>query len=77
MTSPARSSTPDDLAGKFSGSAADRIAQARATASHLEAVLAAVDTGHLEAAPSEVARLEGATLALRMVSETPSRARPS
>lgn len=76
MTAPARSLAYDALAEKFRGNASERIKQARATASHLELVLAAIDAGHIEATTTEVARLEGANLALRMVSETPRGGRP-
>lgn len=58
------------LGSLFTGPLSERIKQARAAADHLGALLAAIDAGELEAAPTEIARLEGAELALRLVSRT-------
>lgn len=43
------------------------MAQARETAEHLEAVLECIDAGEITATPTEIARLEGADLALRLI----------
>ena len=66
--SAARSLASQALADVFTGSAADRVKRARLTAAHLERLLERIDSGELEATPTEVARLEGADLALRAVS---------
>lgn len=66
----ARSLAYDQLADRFQGRATERIQQAAATAVHLEGVLASIDAGHIDATPTEVARLEGADLALRLVSRS-------
>lgn len=66
----ARSLAYDQLADRFQGSGPARIQQAAATAVHLESVLASIDAGTITATATEIARLEGADLALRLVSRS-------
>ncbi|WP_431840478.1 hypothetical protein [Gordonia hongkongensis] len=68
--SSARSLASQALADVFTGSASDRVKRARLTAVQLERLLERIDSGELEATPTEVARLEGADLALRAISRT-------
>lgn len=75
MTRPQPSLAADALAREFRGDAGHRVRQARSTAVHLEALLECIDAGELEATPTEIARLEGADLALRLVSGS-SKGRP-
>lgn len=55
------------MAGRFQGDAYKHMAQTRETAEHLEAVLECIDAGEITATPTEIARLEGADLALRLI----------
>lgn len=68
---PTPQSTPDltaaGLADRFKGDAHKRMRQARETADHLEAVLECIDAGKITATATEIARLEGADLALRLI----------
>lgn len=59
--------TAAGLADRFKGNASTRIKQAAETAEHLEAVLECIDAGEITATPTEIARLEGADLALRLI----------
>jgi len=59
--------TAEALAREFKGDAHHRIRQATATAEHLETLLEMIDAGEIEATPTEIARLEGADLAFRLV----------
>lgn len=57
-----------DLASRaLTGPPAQRLAQAREVAEHLDGVLANVERGELQASGTEVARMQGAAAALRMV----------
>ncbi|ORM25196.1 hypothetical protein [Williamsia sp. 1135] len=67
---PARSLAAEQLSQTFTGSASERVKRARLVATHLERILERIDSGQLEATPTEVARLEGADLALRAISRT-------
>ena len=74
MSTPTRRNlTAEALAARFDGDPASRVRQARATAGHLEALLASIDAGEIAATPTELARLEGADLALRLVSDPAQR----
>lgn len=76
MTAPTRRSlAADALAARFDGDPANRVRQARTTAGHLEALLESIDAGEVAATPTEIARLEGADLALRLVSDPARRGR--
>ncbi|MFJ3114830.1 hypothetical protein ACIPI2_12650 [Micrococcus luteus] len=70
---PTPQSTPDltaaGLADRFKGDAHKRMRQARETADHLEAVLECIDAGEITATATEIARLEGADLALRLITK--------
>lgn len=59
--------TAAGLASRFQGDAHKRMRQAAETADHLEAVLECIDAGEITATPTEIARLEGADLALRLI----------
>lgn len=67
---PARSLAADQLSQTFTGSAPERVKRARLVAVHLERLLERIDAGEVDASPTEVARLEGADLALRAISRT-------
>ncbi len=59
----------EELRGALAGlTAAQRIKAAREMAERLRVVLAALERGELDATPTEVARLEGAAVALSMLS---------
>lgn len=76
MSAPTRRSlTADALAARFDGDPASRVRQARTTAGHLEGLLESIDAGEIAATPTEIARLEGADLALRLVSDPARRGR--
>lgn len=66
----ARSFAAEQLAQTFTGSASERVKRARLVALHLERMLECIDSSQLDASPTEVARLEGAALALRAISRT-------
>jgi hypothetical protein len=66
-TPPTRSVVADALASAFTGSARQRLQQARDAAAHIEALLERIATQEISATSTEVAALEGARLALRMV----------
>jgi hypothetical protein len=67
---PAPSLAAAALREQLAGSTpAQRLTQARATAVHIEALLERIDAGEIEATPIEVARMEGADLALRAVAD--------
>lgn len=65
-----RSLASDALTNTFTGPAPERVKQARLVATRLERLLERIDSGQLDATPTEVARLEGADLALRAISRT-------
>ncbi len=52
---------------QFTGNPDQRMVQAAATAEHLERVLALIKDASVTATATEVARIEGAVLALRMI----------
>ena len=58
--------TAQILGDPFRGDANQRMRHALTVAAQIEAVLASIDSGDLHATETEIARLEGASLALRI-----------